>query len=135
MKRLLLSSVTTDYILVMHAYTDSREGEQSSCTNQRSRLSPSISQVREALELGGPRNKEMGPHCLQPHPLAHAQSLIPHFYRCERPKQVSTTQDSNFQSYFSWKTFEMVEIPGKQHGMANFLPMGLPVCFIHSLFT
>ena len=72
MKRLLLSSVTTDYILVMHAY---REGEQPGCTNQRSRLSPSISQVREALELGGPRNKEMGPHCLQPHPPAHAYSL------------------------------------------------------------
>ena len=119
MKRLLLSSVTTDYILVMHAYTDSGEGEQSGCTNQRSRLSPSISQVREALELGGPRNKEMGPHCLQPHPLAHAQSLTLHFYRCERPKQVSLTQISNFQNSYSCQTFEMVEFPGEQNRMVN----------------
>ena len=105
----------------MHAYTDSGEGEQSGCTNQRSRLSPSISQVREALELGGPRNKEMGPHCLQPHPLAHAQSLALHFYRCEGPKHVSLTEDSNFPSCNSGQT---CEFQGKHNMMGSFIHDG-----------
>ena len=79
MKRLLLSSVTTEYILVMHAYTDG-EGEQFGCTNQRSRLTPTISEVKEALSSGDQETRKWG-HTV----CGHTHSLHSLQYQCEGP--------------------------------------------------